>query len=171
MHPMMASRNHHLNNLGVDMKENKHHLLYHHHYENATTNGSSNHISNSNNHNTNSSSNNSVIGGGGGGGSGGEGGSGGPNTNNSNSAARRDHNIDYSSLFVQLTGHFPTLYRCVSCHKTVSNRWHHANIHRPQSHECPVCGQKFTRRDNMKAHCKVKHVDMKDRYYSHYVHM
>lgn len=170
MHPMMASRNHHLNNLGVDMKENKHHLLYHHHYDNATTNGSSNHISNSNNHNTNSSSNNSVIGGGGGG-SGGEGGSGGPNTNNNNSAARRDHNIDYSSLFVQLTGHFPTLYRCVSCHKTVSNRWHHANIHRPQSHECPVCGQKFTRRDNMKAHCKVKHVDMKDRYYSHYVHM
>lgn len=170
MHPMMASRNHHLNNLGVDMKENKHHLLYHHHYDNATTNGNSNHISNSNNHNTNSSSNNSVIGGGGGG-SGGEGGSGGPNTNNNNSAARRDHNIDYSSLFVQLTGHFPTLYRCVSCHKTVSNRWHHANIHRPQSHECPVCGQKFTRRDNMKAHCKVKHVDMKDRYYSHYVHM
>uniref|UniRef100_T1H339 C2H2-type domain-containing protein n=1 Tax=Megaselia scalaris TaxID=36166 RepID=T1H339_MEGSC len=72
----------------------------------------------------------------------------------SSSAAsnRRDHNIDYSSLFVQLSGTLPTLYRCVSCNKIVSNRWHHANIHRPQSHECPVCGQKFTRRDNMKAH-------------------
>lgn len=90
---------------------------------------------------------------------------------NGSASTRRDHNIDYSALFVQLTGTFPTLYRCVSCHKTVSNRWHHANIHRPQSHECPICGQKFTRRDNMKAHCKVKHADLKDRYYGHYVHM
>lgn len=93
------------------------------------------------------------------------------NGQNGSSATRRDHNIDYSTLFVQLSGTFPTLYRCVSCHKTVSNRWHHANIHRPQSHECPVCGQKFTRRDNMKAHCKIKHADIKDRYFSHYVHM
>lgn len=84
---------------------------------------------------------------------------------------RRDHNIDYSTLFVQLSGTLPTLYRCVSCNKIVSNRWHHANIHRPQSHECPVCGQKFTRRDNMKAHCKIKHADIKDRFFSHYVHM
>lgn len=75
--------------------------------------------------------------------------------------SRRDHNIDYSTLFVQLSGTFPTLYRCVNCHKTVSNRWHHANIHRPQSHACPICGQKFTRRDNMKAHCKIKHADMR----------
>uniref|UniRef100_A0A6P4FAU8 Sex determination protein fruitless-like n=1 Tax=Drosophila rhopaloa TaxID=1041015 RepID=A0A6P4FAU8_DRORH len=86
-------------------------------------------------------------------------------------ANRRDHNIDYSTLFVQLSGTLPTLYRCVSCNKIVSNRWHHANIHRPQSHECPVCGQKFTRRDNMKAHCKIKHADIKDRFFSHYVHM
>lgn len=92
-------------------------------------------------------------------------------SSSSSANSRRDHNIDYSSLFIQLTGTFPTLYRCVSCHKTVSNRWHHANIHRPQSHECPVCGQKFTRRDNMKAHCKVKHADIKDRYYGHYLHM
>lgn len=91
--------------------------------------------------------------------------------NGSSVVTRRDHNIDYSTLFVQLSGTFPTLYRCVSCHKTVSNRWHHANIHRPQSHECPVCGQKFTRRDNMKAHCKIKHADIKDRYFNHYVHM
>lgn len=122
--------------------------------------------------------------------------------NGSSVITRRDHNIDYSTLFVQLSGTFPTLYRCVSCHKTVSNRWHHANIHRPQSHECPVCGQKFTRRDNMKvshilpiffhfwfsllifttsdrislflslkAHCKIKHADIKDRYFNHFVHM
>lgn len=91
--------------------------------------------------------------------------------NGSSVVTRRDHNIDYSTLFVQLSGTFPTLYRCVSCHKTVSNRWHHANIHRPQSHECPVCGQKFTRRDNMKAHCKIKHADIKDRYFNHFVHM
>jgi DNA-directed RNA polymerase subunit RPC12/RpoP len=90
---------------------------------------------------------------------------------NNGSSSRRDHNIDYSALFVQLAGTFPTLYRCVSCHKTVSNRWHHANIHRPQKHECPVCHQVFTRRDNMKAHCKVKHADRKDIFYGHLVHM
>ncbi|KFB37973.1 fruitless male-specific zinc-finger C isoform [Anopheles sinensis] len=94
-----------------------------------------------------------------------------PSSASSSSTTRRDHNIDYSSLFIQLTGTFPTLYSCVSCHKTVSNRWHHANIHRPQSHECPVCGQKFTRRDNMKAHCKVKHPELRDRFYNHIVHM
>lgn len=93
------------------------------------------------------------------------------NSGNNSSSSRRDHNIDYSALFVQLAGTFPTLYRCNHCHKTVSNRWHHANIHRPQSHECPVCQQKFTRRDNMKAHCKVKHADMNERFYSHLVHM
>lgn len=93
------------------------------------------------------------------------------NLDNCGSSTRRDHNIDYSALFVQLAGTFPTLYRCVSCHKTVSNRWHHANIHRPQKHECPVCHQVFTRRDNMKAHCKVKHADRKDMFYGHLVHM
>lgn len=82
-------------------------------------------------------------------------------SSSSSANSRRDHNIDYSTLFVQLSGTFPTLYRCVNCHKTVSNRWHHANIHRPQSHACPICGQKFTRRDNMKAHCKIKHPDMR----------
>ncbi|XP_065077108.1 sex determination protein fruitless-like isoform X6 [Ochlerotatus camptorhynchus] len=105
------------------------------------------------------------------GGNGGAGCSGSDGSSRSSSSTRRDHNIDYSSLFIQLTGTFPTLYSCVSCHKTVSNRWHHANIHRPQSHECPVCGQKFTRRDNMKAHCKVKHPELRDRFYNHIVHM
>jgi DNA-directed RNA polymerase subunit RPC12/RpoP len=90
---------------------------------------------------------------------------------NNGSSSRRDHNIDYSALFVQLAGTFPTLYRCVSCNKTVSNRWHHANIHRPQRHSCPVCNQVFTRRDNMKAHCKVKHADQKDIFYPNLVHM
>lgn len=90
---------------------------------------------------------------------------------NGSSSSRRDHNIDYSALFIQLSGTFPTLYRCVSCHKTVSNRWHHANIHRPQRHSCPVCNQVFTRRDNMKAHCKVKHADQKDIFYPNLVHM
>lgn len=103
-------------------------------------------------------------------------------SSSSSQNSRRDHNIDYSTLFVQLSGTFPTLYRCVNCHKTVSNRWHHANIHRPQSHACPICGQKFTRRDNMKAHCKIKHADMRTSpsgstlngdqgYFTHFVQM
>jgi len=143
LHPLMASRGHHVNPGGGNMMSGpygSHHSsgLIHELMSNGRT----------------TSSTSSTNGGGG-----------------SSAASRRDHNIDYSALFVQLAGTFPTLYRCVSCHKTVSNRWHHANIHRPQSHECPVCNQKFTRRDNMKAHCKVKHADMKERFYGHLVHM
>ncbi|KAL9892196.1 sex determination protein fruitless isoform 2-T4 [Glossina fuscipes fuscipes] len=144
-----------------------HHQSHHHHAYNTTASSSSTvlQVAHDNEHLTSSASSTTTS-------------SSSANTSAAVAAAaaaaaanRRDHNIDYSSLFVQLSGTLPTLYRCVSCNKIVSNRWHHANIHRPQSHECPVCGQKFTRRDNMKAHCKIKHADIKDRFFSHYVHM
>lgn len=146
LHPLMASRSHHVN-AGRELMGGHHHPYASGLMHNFLSNGQAPNHS------------------GGGGGGGGNGGGG------SSASTRRDHNIDYSALFVQLSGTFPTLYRCVSCHKTVSNRWHHANIHRPQKHECPVCHQVFTRRDNMKAHCKVKHADKKDIFYRHLVHM
>lgn len=63
---------------------------------------------------------------------------------------------DYCDLFHKVSGS-PTLFRCRICGKTVSNRWHHAAIHRPQSNHCPLCYQSFTRKDNMKAHIRIKH--------------
>lgn len=39
---------------------------------------------------------------------------------------------------------------------------------------CVLCVQRYRklfRRDNMKAHAKIKHADIKDRYFNHFVHM
>lgn len=63
---------------------------------------------------------------------------------------------DYCEMFEKIS-ETPSLYTCKICGKTVSNRWHHSSIHRPQSNKCPLCQQSFTRKDNMKAHIRLKH--------------
>lgn len=63
---------------------------------------------------------------------------------------------DYCDLFERVVNN-PALYACRMCGKNVSNRWHHAAIHRPQFNLCPMCRQSFTRKDNMKAHMRLKH--------------
>ncbi|CAH1373508.1 unnamed protein product [Tenebrio molitor] len=63
---------------------------------------------------------------------------------------------DYCEMFDKIS-ESPSLYTCKICGKTVSNRWHHSSIHRPQSNRCPLCQQSFTRKDNMKAHIRLKH--------------
>lgn len=63
---------------------------------------------------------------------------------------------DYCEMFDKISD-LPNLYTCKICGKTVSNRWHHSSIHRPQSNRCPLCQQSFTRKDNMKAHIRLKH--------------
>ncbi|KAJ3665862.1 hypothetical protein Zmor_001327 [Zophobas morio] len=63
---------------------------------------------------------------------------------------------DYCEMFDKISDS-PSLYNCKICGKTVSNRWHHSSIHRPQSNRCPLCQQSFTRKDNMKAHIRLKH--------------
>lgn len=68
----------------------------------------------------------------------------------------RNTSRDYCDLYDKIS-EGPTLYSCKICGKTVSNRWHHAAIHRPQTNLCPLCQQTFTRRDNMKAHIRLKH--------------
>lgn len=63
---------------------------------------------------------------------------------------------DYYGMFTRLADS-SSLYSCNVCGKTVSNRWHHSVIHRPQVNCCPMCHQTFTRKDNMKVHMKIKH--------------
>lgn len=63
---------------------------------------------------------------------------------------------DYCEIFTKISED-PALYKCNVCEKTVTNRWHHASIHRPQYNKCPKCHQLFTRKDNMKAHMRLKH--------------
>ncbi|GJQ69514.1 hypothetical protein Trydic_g6614 [Trypoxylus dichotomus] len=63
---------------------------------------------------------------------------------------------DYCEIFTKISDN-PALYKCKLCEKTVTNRWHHASIHKPQYNKCPECHQLFTRKDNMKAHMRLKH--------------
>lgn len=64
--------------------------------------------------------------------------------------------LDYCDIFDKVSD-TPLQYLCKICGKRVSNRWHHAAIHRPQTNRCPLCQQTFTRKDNMKAHIRMKH--------------
>lgn len=63
---------------------------------------------------------------------------------------------DYCDIFTKVSEN-PCVYKCNVCGKTVTNRWHHASIHKPQHNKCPKCQQTFTRKDNMKAHMRLKH--------------
>lgn len=74
------------------------------------------------------------------------------NLDNPNSLSTKD----YCEMFTKISEN-PSLYKCKLCEKTVTNRWHHASIHRPQYSKCPKCQQTFTRKDNMKAHMRLKH--------------
>ncbi|KAI4457391.1 btb domain transcription factor [Holotrichia oblita] len=73
---------------------------------------------------------------------------------------------DYCEIFTKISED-PALYKCNVCEKTVTNRWHHASIHRPQYNKCPKCHQLFTRKDNMKAHMSVDLIEIysRDRYF------
>lgn len=64
--------------------------------------------------------------------------------------------MDYCDIFEKVSD-VSLQYMCKICGKKVTNRWHHTAIHRPQMNRCPVCQQTFTRRDNMKAHIRMKH--------------
>lgn len=64
--------------------------------------------------------------------------------------------LNYCNMFQKIS-EAPILYHCKICGKSVSNRWHHTSIHKPQHNKCPMCHQTFTRKDNMKAHIKMKH--------------
>lgn len=68
----------------------------------------------------------------------------------------RSPSTDYCGMFERLSD-APTMYSCKICGKKVTNRWHHSAIHRPQVNRCPQCQQCFTRKDNMKAHIRLKH--------------
>lgn len=70
--------------------------------------------------------------------------------------AERSTSMQYNNMYVKIS-EVPVLYHCKICGKTVSNRWHHSAIHKPQCNRCPMCKQTFTRKDNMKAHIRVKH--------------
>lgn len=57
-----------------------------------------------------------------------------------------------------------TLWRCRSCGKEVSNRWHHFHSHTAQRSMCPYCPATYSRIDTLRSHLKIKH---KERLHNH----
>ncbi|XP_068625988.1 protein bric-a-brac 2 isoform X3 [Battus philenor] len=62
----------------------------------------------------------------------------------------------YHSMFVA-AAESTALWRCKSCGKEVSNRWHHFHSHTAQRSICPYCPATYSRIDTLRAHLRLKH--------------
>ncbi|XP_013173945.1 PREDICTED: sex determination protein fruitless isoform X3 [Papilio xuthus] len=62
----------------------------------------------------------------------------------------------YHSMFVA-AAESAALWRCKSCGKEVSNRWHHFHSHTAQRSICPYCPATYSRIDTLRAHLRLKH--------------
>ncbi|KAJ0177768.1 hypothetical protein K1T71_006641 [Dendrolimus kikuchii] len=62
----------------------------------------------------------------------------------------------YHSMFVAAT-ESAALWRCKSCGKEVSNRWHHFHSHTAQRSLCPYCPATYSRIDTLRSHLRLKH--------------
>ncbi|XP_045514419.1 sex determination protein fruitless-like isoform X3 [Pieris brassicae] len=62
----------------------------------------------------------------------------------------------YHSMFVAAT-ESTALWRCKSCGKEVSNRWHHFHSHTAQRSLCPYCPATYSRIDTLRSHLRLKH--------------
>ncbi|KAG6441396.1 hypothetical protein O3G_MSEX001775 [Manduca sexta] len=62
----------------------------------------------------------------------------------------------YHSMFVA-AAESTALWRCKSCGKEVSNRWHHFHSHTAQRSLCPYCPATYSRIDTLRSHLRLKH--------------
>jgi hypothetical protein len=66
------------------------------------------------------------------------------------------HSMTYHNMFTPSRDP-GTLWRCRSCGKEVSNRWHHFHSHTAQRSMCPYCPATYSRIDTLRSHLKIKH--------------
>jgi DNA-directed RNA polymerase subunit RPC12/RpoP len=66
------------------------------------------------------------------------------------------HTMTYHNMFTS-SREPGTLWRCRSCGKEVSNRWHHFHSHTAQRSMCPYCPATYSRIDTLRSHLKIKH--------------
>lgn len=64
--------------------------------------------------------------------------------------------MSYHNMFTPSTEP-GTLWRCRSCGKEVTNRWHHFHSHTAQRSLCPYCPATYSRIDTLRSHLKQKH--------------
>ena len=68
------------------------------------------------------------------------------------------HQMSYHNMFTP-SREPGTAWRCRSCGKEVTNRWHHFHSHTPQRSVCPYCPASYSRIDTLRSHLRMKHAD------------
>ncbi|KAI8130548.1 Sex determination protein fruitless [Lucilia cuprina] len=74
------------------------------------------------------------------------------------SAHNLHHQMSYHNMFTPSRDP-GTMWRCRSCGKEVTNRWHHFHSHTAQRSNCPYCPATYSRIDTLRSHLRVKHSD------------
>ncbi|KAG5672868.1 hypothetical protein PVAND_002956 [Polypedilum vanderplanki] len=64
--------------------------------------------------------------------------------------------MSYHNMFIP-SSEPGTLWKCRSCGKEVTNRWHHFHSHTAQRSLCPYCPATYSRIDTLRSHLKQKH--------------
>ncbi|CAD7083819.1 unnamed protein product [Hermetia illucens] len=70
--------------------------------------------------------------------------------------ANSHHQMSYHNMFTPSRDP-GTMWRCRSCGKEVTNRWHHYHSHTAQRSMCPYCPATYSRIDTLRSHLRVKH--------------
>lgn len=68
------------------------------------------------------------------------------------------HALSYHNMFTPSRDP-GTMWRCRSCGKEVTNRWHHYHSHTAQRSLCPYCPATYSRIDTLRSHLRSKHGD------------
>lgn len=82
----------------------------------------------------------------------------GPGSASSGSGHNSHHQMTYHNMFTPSRDP-GTMWRCRSCGKEVTNRWHHYHSHTAQRSMCPYCPATYSRIDTLRSHLRVKHPD------------
>ncbi|GAB0088202.1 hypothetical protein DMENIID0001_025930 [Sergentomyia squamirostris] len=67
--------------------------------------------------------------------------------------------MSYHNMFSPTQDTAGTMWRCRTCGKEVTNRWHHFHSHTAQRSMCPYCPATYSRIDTLRSHLRVKHPD------------
>ncbi|XP_055313101.1 sex determination protein fruitless isoform X1 [Sitodiplosis mosellana] len=81
----------------------------------------------------------------------------------SSSNISNHHAMSYHNMFTPSRDP-GTMWRCRSCGKEVTNRWHHFHSHTAQRSMCPYCPATYSRIDTLRSHLRAKHPE---RFFKH----
>lgn len=79
------------------------------------------------------------------------------------SSISNHHAMSYHNMFTPSRDP-GTMWRCRSCGKEVTNRWHHYHSHTAQRSMCPYCPATYSRIDTLRSHLRAKHPE---RFFKH----